>query len=183
MPGSSCRTSERPGEDWMLVREAMLKTLRLPHTGMAVTVDIGEANNIHPKNKQEVGRRLALWALGEVYTKQVAATSGPLPASHQVRGAEIVVSFKHTEGGLRAKDGVLRGFFIAGEDRQWKAAQARIEGDQVIVSSSEVKQPVAVRYAWEADPICNLYNGAGLPASPFRTDDWPPISTPVEEKP
>ncbi len=163
---------ERPGEGWMLVREAMLKSLRLPHTGMAITVDIGESKNIHPKNKQDVGRRLALWALGDVYEKQVPATSGPLPAGHEVRGAVIAISFTHIEGGLQAKDGALKGFVIAGEDRQWKPASARIVDDKVIVSSPEVKQPVAVRYAWEADPICNLYNGAGLPASPFRTDTW-----------
>ncbi len=170
---------QRPGEDWMLVREAMLKTLRLPHTGMAITVDIGDSKDIHPKNKQEVGRRLALWALGQVYRQPVPATSGPLPAGQERRGAEIVLSFTHTEGGLQAKDGDLKGFVIAGEDRQWKPAQARIEGEQVLVSSSEVKTPVAVRYAWEADPICNLYNGAGLPASPFRTDDWPVASEPA----
>lgn len=162
----------RDGEDWMLVREAMLKSLRLPTTGMAITIDIGEANNIHPKNKQEVGRRLSLWALGEVYGKKVADTSGPLPAGHETRGAEMVVSLTHA-GGLQAKDGALRGFVIAGEDKQWKPAQARIEGDQVVVSSPEVEKPVAVRYAWADNPDCNLQNGADLPASPFRTDDWP----------
>ena len=113
-----------------------------------------------------------MWALGDVYEKQVPATSGPLPAGHEVRGAAIAISFTHIEGGLQAKDGALKGFVIAGEDRQWKPASARIVDDKVIVSSPEVKQPVAVRYAWEADPTCNLYNGAGLPASPFRTDAW-----------
>ena len=96
----------------------------------------------------------------------------PLPAGHQVRGSEVLLSFKHTDGGLTAKGGELKGFVVAGEDKQWKPAQVRIEGDRVIVSSAEVKQPVAVRYAWENFPTCNLYNGAGLPASPFRTDDW-----------
>ena len=163
---------ERPGEDWMLVREAMLKTLRLPQTGMAITVDIGESKNIHPKNKQEVGRRLAQWALGDVYRKNVPATCGPLPVGHEVRGTELVISFKHTEGGLQVKDGALKGFIIAGEDRQWKPASARVVDDKVIVCSPEVQKPAAVRYAWQADPVCNLYNGAGLPASPFRTDDW-----------
>ncbi|MGB8170676.1 MAG: acetyl esterase, partial [Chthoniobacteraceae bacterium] len=128
--------------------------------------------NIHPKNKQEVGRRLSLWALGTVYGKKVASISGPLPAGHQVRGSEVVLTFKHTDGGLVAKDGDLTGFVIAGEDKQWKPAQARIDGGKVIVSSAEVKQPVAVRYAWANWPTCNLVNGAGLPASPFRTDDW-----------
>jgi sialate O-acetylesterase len=163
---------QRPGDGWMLVREAMLKTLHLPKTGMAITVDIGESKNIHPKNKQEVGRRLTQWALGDVYAKKVPATCGPLPIGHEVRGTELVLSFKHTEGGLQAKGGVLNGFVIAGQDRQWKPASARVVDDKVIVSSPDVKKPAAVRYAWEADPICNLYNGAGLPASPFRTDDW-----------
>ncbi len=163
----------RPGEGWMLVREAMLKSLRLPRTGMAITVDIGDARDIHPKNKQEVGRRLALWALGEVYGQKVAATSGPLLAAHEVRGSEVVISFKHTEGGLTAREGNLKGFVVAGEDRQWKPANARIDGGKVIVASPEVMKPVAVRYAWEPNPDCNLFNGAGLPASPFRTDNWP----------
>ena len=160
-------------EGWPLVREAMLKTLRLPHTGMATTIDIGEANNVHPKNKQEVGRRLSLWALGDVYGVKVASTSGPLPAGHEVRGSEMVLSFKHADGGLQAKNGELKGFFIASDDHQWKPAQASIEKNLVIVSSPGVTKPVAVRYAWAANPDCNLYNGAGLPASPFRTDDWP----------
>lgn len=158
--------------DWPGTREQMLKTLALPKTGMAITIDIGDERDIHPKNKQEVGRRLSLWALGEVYGKKVPATSGPLPAGHEVRGSEVVLSFKHTDGGLQAKGGELTGFTIAGADKQWKPAQARIEGGKVIVSSAEVKQPAAVRYAWEDCPTCNLTNGAGLPASPFRTDDW-----------
>ncbi len=156
--------------DWPTVREGMLKTLQVPKTGMAIAIDIGEAKNIHPKNKQEVGHRLALWALGTVYEKKVPATSGPLPAGHEVRGSEVVLKFKHTEGGLAAKGGDLKGFVIAGADLQWKPAVAKIAGEQVIVSSPEVKQPVAVRYAWENFPECNLANGAGLPASPFRTD-------------
>jgi len=158
------------GRDWPTIREAMLKTLALPKTGMGINIDIGEQKNIHPANKQEVGRRLSLWALGTVYGVSVAATSGPLPAGHQVRGDEVVVSFTHTDGGLVAKDGALQGFVIAGEDLQWKPARARVEGDKVIVSSPELKKPAAVRYAWENFPACNLYNGAGLPASPFRTE-------------
>lgn len=161
-----------PGRDWPAVREAMLKTLALPHTGMGINIDIGDEKDIHPKNKQEVGRRLSLWALGDVYRRDVPATSGPLPAGHELRGGEIVLRFKHTNGGLVAKDGPLQGFLIAGDDRQWKSATARIDGDRVIVSSPEVPRPVAARYAWENYPTCNLYNGAGLPASPFRTDDW-----------
>lgn len=163
----------RPGEGWSLVREAMLKTLRLPKTGMAIAVDIGDANNIHPANKQEIGRRLSLWALGTVYDRKVPAISGPLPVGHEIKGNKIIVTFKHTEDGLLAKGGDLAGFLVAGEDKQWKPAQATIAGDKVIVSSNEVAEPVAVRYAWAAVAVCNLFNGAGLPASPFRTDAWP----------
>ena len=110
---------DREGEDWLLVREAMLKTLRLPKTGMAITVDIGDPKNIHPTNKQEVGRRLSLWALGTVYGKKVPSTSGPLPAGHEVRGGDVVVSFTHADGGLKARDGgEVKGFTVAGEDLQ-----------------------------------------------------------------
>ena len=163
---------EAPGRDWPTIREAMLKTLSLPKTGMGINIDIGEAKNIHPQNKQEAGRRLAQWALGAVYGKPVA-TSGPLPAGHELRDHEIVLKFTHADGGLMAKDGELRGFVVAGDDKQWKPARARIDGDRVIVSCSDVPQPRAARYAWENNPSCNLYNVAGLPASPFRTDDWP----------
>ena len=152
--------------------EAQTATLKVPGTGMAVTVDIANVKDIHPKNKQEVGKRLALWARGAVYGQEVA-TSGPLPAGHEVRGSEIALRFQHTDGGLVAKGGELRGFVIAGADKQWKPAQARIQGELVIVSHPEIPRPIAVRYAWENNPACNLYNGAGLPASPFRTDDFP----------
>jgi sialate O-acetylesterase len=160
------------GRDWPTIREAMLKTLALSKTGMGITIDIGEERNIHPRNKQEVGRRLSLWALGTVYGQPVAATSGPLPAGHEIHDGEVVLSFSHTDSGLVARGGELKGFTIAGAEKQWKPANARINGDKVIVSSPDVKQPAAVRYAWENFPACNLYNGAGLPASPFRTDDW-----------
>jgi sialate O-acetylesterase len=160
------------GRDWPLVREAMLDALALPRTGMGFNLDIGEAADIHPRNKQEAGRRLALWALGEVYNEKVPATSGPRPAGHEVRGAEIVLRFTHANGGLVAKDGALRGFEIAGADRVWRAATARIAGDTVIVSGAEVPQPIAARYAWENNPAASLFNAAGLPATPFRTHRW-----------
>ncbi len=160
------------GRDWPAVREAMLNTLALPRTGMGINIDIGEKDDIHPRNKQEAGRRLSFWALGAVYGEKVPATSGPLPAGHEIRGGEIVLRFKHTDRGLVAKDGALSGFVVAGEDRLWRPAQARIAGDTVIVTSPDVSRPVAARYAWENFPSCNLYNGAGLPASPFRTDMW-----------
>ena len=165
-----------PGEGWPRVREAMLKTLRLPRTGMAVTIDIGMPDNIHPLNKQEVGRRLSLWALGDVYQKKVASTCGPLPSGHVVKGSEVAVTFSHADGGLRTREGDLTGFEIAAADKAWKPAQARIEGEKVIINHPDVAKPVAVRYAWTANPTCNLVNGAGLPASPFRTDDWPAVT-------
>lgn len=161
----------KPGnaEGWPAVREAMLHTLSVPHTGMAITMDIGDHQDIHPKNKQDVGHRLALWALAKVYGEKIPY-SGPLPAGQQVKGNEVVVSFQHADGGLQAKDGELRGFQVAGSDKEWKPAKARIEGDKVIVSSPDVSQPQFVRYDWASDPDGNLFNGAGLPASPFRTD-------------
>ncbi len=163
-----------PGEGWPRVRESMMKTLELPKTGMAITIDIGDAKDIHPKNKQGVGKRLSFWALGTVYGKNVAAISGPLPAGSSISGDAITVSFKHANGGLKSMNGgALTGFQIAGEDKQWKAAEAKIVGETVVVSSAEVAKPAAVRYAWKDWPEYSLANGAGLPASPFRTDDWP----------
>jgi sialate O-acetylesterase len=156
-----------PGRDWVLVREAMLKALDLPRTGMAVTVDIGDPGNIHPTNKQDVGERLALWALATVYNRAVAS-SGPLAAAAKAAGAEMIVSFTHDDGGLVARDGALRGFEIRGRDGRWVKADARIVGATVVVSHPDVPAPVAVRYAWADVPDANLYNGADLPASPFR---------------
>lgn len=156
-------------EGWPAVREAMVKSLALPNTGMAITMDIGEVNDIHPKNKQDVGHRLALWALARVYDRDVPY-SGPLLGGHQVKGNVVELSFQHATRGLVAKGGDLKGFTIAGADKKWVPAVARIEGDKVLVSSPEVQEPVAVRYSWAANPDGNLFNGAGLPASPFRTD-------------
>jgi sialate O-acetylesterase len=113
-----------------------------------------------------------MWALGTVYGENIV-TCGPLPAGDQVAANKIIISFKHTEGGLRAQGGALRGFVIAGSDQRWKDADAKIVGDTVIVSHPDVTKPLAVRYAWSNNPECNLYNGADLPASPFRTDEWP----------
>ena len=156
---------------WPLVREGMLNDLKLPNTGMAITIDIGEANNIHPHDKQDVGKRLAMWALAKVYGEK-GASSGPSPAGHEVQGSTMILSFKNADEGLVAKGGDLKGFAIAAADKKWHKAEAKIDGEHVVVSSPEVKEPVAVRYAWASNPDCNLYNGAGLPASPFRTDDW-----------
>ena len=167
---------------WAELREAQSMTLRLPNTGMAVIIDIGEADDIHPKNKQDVGKRLALWALAKTHDKKLVY-SGPIYESMRVAGSKIVLSFEHVGGGLvagcgeRASAGEpLKGFVIAGEDHKFVWADAKIEDDTVVVSSDKVAKPVAVRYAWADNPVCNLYNKKGLPASPFRTDDWPGVT-------
>ena len=154
---------------WVIVQEEQFKTLKHPNTGMAVIIDIGEANNIHPTNKQDVGKRLALWALGTTYGQDLTY-SGPLYKSMEKKEGKIVLRFDHVDGGLVAKGGELQGFTVAGADKEFVWAKAIIEGDTVVVSADEVKDPVAVRYGWSANPKCNLYNKAGLPASPFRTD-------------
>jgi len=161
--------------DWAELREAQLMTLSLPNTGLAVTIDIGNPKDIHPTNKQEVGRRLALAARATVYGQKIPY-SGPMYDSMKIEGGKIRILFKHTDGGLKAKGGALKGFGIAGRDQKFVDAEAVIDGDTVIVSSRQVAEPVAVRYAWADAPECNLYNGADLPASPFRTDDWPGIT-------
>ncbi len=170
LPNFQPKTNGSPALDskWSIVRECMLQTLSVPNTGMAITIDVGDPSVIHPKNKQAVGHRLALWALATVYGEKIPF-SGPLPAGHIISGDKVTVSFTHTDGGLVSRDGELKGFEIAGADQKWVLGTARIEGDQVIVSNPEVKSPVAVSYAWADNPDCNLYNGAGLPASPFRT--------------
>jgi sialate O-acetylesterase len=170
------RKPQPAASDWAELREAQLLTLGLPATGMAVTIDIGEADDIHPRNKQDVGRRLALAARKLAYGEELVY-SGPVYRAMEIRGREIALSFDHVGGGLAAREGTpLTGFAVAGEDRQFAWAQARIEGDRVIVRSDLVPSPVAVRYAWADNPECNLVNREGLPASPFRTDTWPGIT-------
>jgi len=157
----------RAGEGWPIVREQMLNALStIPNSGMAITLDIGMPKNIHPTNKQEVGRRLAQWALGEVYHKEVPDTSGPLIDSATVKGGAFVLTFKHAKG-LNAK-GELGEFEVAGADGQWQAADAKIDGETVVVSCKTVAEPKQVRYAWKDNPAATLFNGAGIPASPFR---------------
>jgi hypothetical protein len=172
LPGYKEPTDD-PGaaSGWALIREALLKSRSLPNTGTAIVIDAGSATTSHPRDKQTVGKRLALWARANVYGEKISS-SGPLPAGHEFKNDTIILKFTHTDGGLKSKDAELKGFAIAGEDRKWVWATARIEGDQVIVSSPEVKAPIAVRYAWADNPPAPLINGAGLPASPFRTDDW-----------
>lgn len=158
---------------WARLREAQTKSLVVPKTGMTINIDIGEAGNIHPLNKQEIGRRLALWARAQVYGEKIP-WSGPLYQSHAINGSQVVIQFQHAEG-LKTVDGgaSVKGFVIADETKKWQAAEVRIEGAQVIVTHPAIKTPTAVRYAWANNPEVNLINGAGLPAGPFRTDDWP----------
>ena len=170
------QTKDQPNNsDWAELREAQNMALSLPNTGVAVTIDIGEADDIHPRNKQDVGLRLALAAEAQVYGKN-NPYSGPMYKSMQIENDKIRITFDHTNGGLKKKGQKLTGFAIAGSDQKFVWADAKIEGNSVIVSSREIINPVAVRYAWADNPICNLYNGANLPASPFRTDTWPGIT-------
>src|SRR5262245_25825361 len=169
--------SQRLGEsDWAELREAQLMTLSASQkTGMALAIDVGNYDSIHPLNGQPVGTRLALAARAVAYGKKIVF-SGPVYQSMKIKGDKAVLNFKHTGGGLEARGGELKGFIIAGDDKVWREAKAEIKGDRVIVSSAEVSKPVAVRYAWMKFPTCNLYNKEGLPATPFRTDDWPGVT-------
>lgn len=154
------------------IREAQLKTWQtVKNTGMVVITDAGDSTDIHPRNKQIPGKRLAKWALAKDYKKKLAF-SGPIYKTMKIKANEAVLSFIYTDGGLTATDGELTGFFIAGEDRQFHPAIASIRKDKVVVYSPEVQNPVAVRYGWDNFFRVNLYNKAGLPASPFRTDNW-----------
>ncbi len=178
-----------PADDaWAELREAQAMATRLPNVGLACIIDVGAANDIHPKDKITVGERLALWALATVYGEQVVY-SGPVFKSLRIDGNRAIVSFDHVGAGLTAgemkpfgefkttPDAPLAWFQIAGANQAWVKADATLNGDTVIVSSEQVPAPVAVRYAWSTNPVgCNLYNREGLPAVPFRTDDWP-IST------
>ncbi len=178
------------GDGYARIRDAQRKSLRIPQTGMAVTIDIGNASDIHPKEKFHVGERLAAWALAKDYAKDVVFT-GPLFKDLAIDGSKAIVSFEDfsvgsglmvgfknnldNESTVEAPEGTeLAGFAIAGEDKQWHWADAVIVGNTVVVTSPDVEAPVAVRYAFRTNPLgkCNLYNAEGLPASPFRTDNW-----------
>ena len=167
-----------------LVREQQAKILALPNTGMAVVLDTSEAKNVHPHNKEPLGDRLTRIALANVYGQKIEY-SGPVYASMKVEGSAIRIKFTHAAG-LTAKEGLLKWFQIAGTDQKFVFADAKIDGDSVIVSSANVPAPVAVRYAWDNFPdTANLFNGAGLQAAPFRTDDWdamPPIADQMTAK-
>ena len=180
---------------WAELREAQSMTLKLPNTGQAVLVDLGESNDIHPRDKRSVGERLASIALARDYGRAIPY-SGPVFDSLKVEGNKAILTFKNTNGGLVARPleatyviksktnetaplvrnspaSQLEGFAVCGQDRKWFWADSKIDGDTVIVTSDKVSAPVAVRYAWADNPTCNLGNGAGFPASPFRTDDFP----------
>jgi sialate O-acetylesterase len=153
--------------------EAQAATLSFPNTGMAVITDIANTADIHPRNKQDVGKRLALWALAKTYGKNDLVYSGPLYESMSVEGGRIRLKFQHLGGGLKSRDGKpLDWFSIAGEDKKFVPATAAIDGDTIVVESPQVAQPAAVRFGWHQLAEPNLYNQAGLPASPFRTDRW-----------
>ena len=167
------RNAGNHGTDWAFLREAQAAALKLPGTGMAVTIDIGDPKDIHPTNKEEVGRRLALHARKNLFGENIE-TSGPMFISAQRDGKAMRVSFSHAAGlTLRpAKTDGRVSFEIAGENRTFVPARARLDGETLLVSSDEVTEPVAVRYAWRNSPDARLFNGAGLPAAPFRSDNW-----------
>lgn len=187
---SENRNGPAGGEGFAPVRNAQLKgARRIPKSGLAVTIDIGNAADIHPKNKRDVGYRLALWARRDVYGEKELVVSGPVYRDLRNVGDGLVLRFDSTGGGLlagsrnpdvpgarpvRDPGGRLDGFAVAGADRKWVWAEARVRGDEVVVSSKDVPHPVAVRYAYRANPMGGrfLYNAEGLPASPFRSDDW-----------
>ena len=181
------KENENPagGDGWAKIREAQTQALDIPGTGMAVITDIGAANDIHPRNKQDVGWRLAQWALHQTYGKKNLVPAGPLYKSQKIEGNTIRLSFNHVGKGLmvgkktgleptaEVKGGQLAHFAIAGTDKKWFWAEATIDGETVVVKSSDVPKPVAVRYGYTMNPAkANLYNKEGIPASPFRTDGW-----------
>ena len=165
------KTADPNSGTWPLLREAQSRTLSLPETGQVVSIDIGDPDDIHPTNKQEVGRRLALIAKAKVYGIS-GDFSGPIFAGAVRERAALRVYFEHAGTGLTARDKPLQSFEVAAEDRVFRPAIAAIDGDTLLVSAPDVRVPVAVRYAWRNSPEANLFNGAGLPACPFRSDDW-----------
>ena len=198
LPNYQPGSSEPGGGMWPELREAQASALSLPRTGMAVTIDVGEEGNLHPRNKKDPGQRLALLALANEYGRRVAC-AGPAFESLKVEGPKARVRFLHADGGLVARPvpaeyqpmsvskqtrplvrqrpgSQLEGFALCGEDGRWAWADAAIEGDAVVVSTPEVPRPVAVRYDWSDCPWGNLANGAGLPAAPFRTDHQPGLT-------
>ncbi len=170
----------RREDNWAELREAQAMTLSVPQTGMAVAIDVGERDDIHPRNKQEVGRRLALWALARTYGQSIEYR-GPTFAGYKVQGSAVRISFQAGQG-MRARPGGMAGFTIAGADRVFVEAQARVDGETLVVTAPGLVKPVAVRYAWSDDPEAGLVNAAGLPAVPFRTDTWPELTRHAGER-
>jgi sialate O-acetylesterase len=170
LPNFRAIVPEPSESDWAELREAQAMTLSLPNTEMAVTIDLGEANNIHPTNKQDVGKRLSLTARAKVYGEHIVYT-GPRYQSMVIDNGNARIRFRYIGGGLKAA-GAVKGFAIAGPDRIFVWAEATIDGEEVVVWNEQVPNPVAVRYAWANNPVCNLSNAEGFPAAPFRTDDW-----------
>lgn len=171
-----------PGDSqWAELREAQTKTLSLPNTGQAVIIDIGEANDIHPKNKYDVAARLVRWALAKDYGINIEPQS-PTYTSQTIANGKAVLKFDHIGGGLRTVDvNEVHGFAICGEDKKWVWADAKITApDTIAVWSDAVKAPIAVRYAWAENPVCNVYSKIGLPLTPFRTDDFRMITKPAD---
>jgi len=169
--------TEKPGDSaWSELREAqLLATKTLPNVGMAVITDVGDKDDIHPTKKEPVGARLALAARGIAYGEKIDY-AGPIYKKMQAKDGQVILSFEHTNGGLESRGGELTGFAICGPERNWVWAKAEIRGDNVVVSSPQVSQPEAVRYGWSDFPVVNLWNKAGLPATPFRTDDFPMVT-------
>jgi sialate O-acetylesterase len=170
---------DKSDQSWPELREAQLLTTRnLKHTGMAVITDtVDDPKDIHPRKKEPVGARLALVARAQVYGEKIEY-SGPHYASMKVEGDKAVLTFRHVGKGLEAEGETLQGFTVAGEDHVFHPATAEIKGDNVVVRSDQVQKPVAVRYGWSNNPTVNLRNKDGLPASPFRTDDFPMVTAP-----
>lgn len=155
-----------------LIREQQLQAMNIPNTGMVVTTDVGNPEDIHPKNKQVVGHRLALWALSETYNREHLVHSGPIYQGMKIKGSKIELSFDYAEDGLQMKGEKLVGFEVAGADQQFYPAEANIKGAKIEVGAKTVRNPVAVRFGFSNTSEPNLYNNSGLPASPFRTDRW-----------
>ncbi len=170
---------DTPGDDaWAELREAQaIAAQSVKNGGLAVTIDTGEADNIHPKDKLVVGERLAYCALAKQYGEKIPY-QGPTYKSMEHLPGALKINFAHTDGGLTIKGDTLAEFSVAGNDHQWHWADAKVDGNSVIISSKLVTEPVAVRYAWQSNPQATLFNGAGLPATPFRTDDWPGATAP-----
>ncbi len=163
----------QPDSEWALLRESQEKALTLHNTGMACNIDIGDAKDIHPKSKRELGRRMAAIALHKTYGKKKVVYTAPIYKGYTTIGNEVHIEFDYPAGSesfVEAQD--LSGFTIAGTDHKWYVAKARTEGDKIVVSCDEVKTPVAVRYGWADNPTCTLRTKSNFPLTPFRTDNW-----------